>query len=136
MFGLPADANSVDSRKELSENLANFVPTLQLVNAGTEKSISEKLDFFRTEVLAKLDPVDEKKQAADAAMDEMLASTVGLDAFDVREVPIITTRVGMYVYLNAAVGLPNNVSTWHDANGICYSLSGGHSWITGISSTI
>lgn len=98
-----------DARKELAENLANFVPTLQLVNAGTEKSITEKLDFFRTEVLAKLDPVDEKKQAADAAMDEMLASTVGLDAFEVREVPIITTRVGMYVYLNASVGLPNHV---------------------------
>lgn len=57
-------------------------------------------------MLAKLDPVDEKKQAADAAMNEMLASAVGPDAFDVREVPIITTRVGMYVFLNAAVGLP------------------------------
>jgi mediator of RNA polymerase II transcription subunit 5 len=87
------------------------VPTLQLVNAGTEKSIAEKLDFFRNEVLAKLDPIDKKKQAADAAMNDMLDSAVGPDSFEVREVPIITTRVGMYIYLNAAVGFPHTFAS-------------------------
>ncbi|KAF4120193.1 hypothetical protein GMORB2_3320 [Geosmithia morbida] len=90
------------ARRELSQNLAAFVPTLQLVNTGTEKSITEKLEFFRTRVLASLDPVDKKKkQAADAAMNEMLDSAVGPDAFEVAHVPIVTTRVGMYIHLNA-----------------------------------
>lgn len=80
------------------------MPTLQLVNSGTEKSITEKLELFRSRVLASLDPADrKKKQAADAAMNEMLDSAVGPDAFDVPEAPIITTRVGMYIYLNAVV---------------------------------
>lgn len=93
------------ARRELSQNLAAFVPTLQLVNTGTEKSITEKLDFFRTRFLASLDPVDKKKQAADAAMNEMLDSAVGPDAFEISDVPIITTRVGMYAHLNAVVSL-------------------------------
>lgn len=119
----------------MSENLANFVPTLQLVNAGTAKPITEKLDFFRNEVLARLDPVDEKKQAADAVMNEMLDSAVGPDAFEVREVPIITTRVGMYVHLNAAVGRRIHVWSQCGANQSC-SWSGDRSSTMRHSSTI
>lgn len=87
-----------EARKELSASLANFVPTLQLV-----PQITEKLELFRTQTLAELDPVDKKKQAANAAMDELLDSTVGLENFVVSDIPIANTRAGLYVYLNAAV---------------------------------
>lgn len=47
--------------------------------------------------------MDKKKQAADAAMDELLDSTVGLNNFVVADMPITNTRAGLYIYLNAAV---------------------------------
>lgn len=85
-------------RQDLSQSLASFVPTLQLV-----PQVTDKLERFRTEELARADPEDEKKQAADAAMNEMLSSAVGLEHFEVSQVEIINTRVGLYVYLNALV---------------------------------
>ncbi|KAM5342665.1 hypothetical protein ACJ41O_013631 [Fusarium nematophilum] len=92
-----------DARKELSTSLASFVPSLQLV----PQQITEKLEQFRTETLASLDPADKKKQVANAAMDELLDSTVGLDSFVVADIPIANTRAGLYIYLNAAlIGRP------------------------------
>ncbi|KAF4977806.1 hypothetical protein FZEAL_5713 [Fusarium zealandicum] len=92
----------VDARKELSTSLASFVPTLQLVG-----QITERLELFRTETLASLDPTDKKKQVANAAMDELLDSAVGLGNFVVADIPISNTRAGLYIYLNAAlIGRP------------------------------
>ncbi|KAI8714275.1 Mediator of RNA polymerase II transcription subunit 5 [Fusarium sp. LHS14.1] len=91
-----------DARKELASSLASFVPTLQLV-----PELTEKLELFRTETLASLDPADKKKQVANAAMDELLDSTVGLENFVIPEIPISNTRAGLYIYLNAAlIGRP------------------------------
>ncbi|RFU80899.1 mediator of rna polymerase ii transcription subunit 5 [Trichoderma arundinaceum] len=83
-------------RKGFSESLASFVQALQPV-----PQFVEKLEIFRTEVLAPLDPVDKNNQAANAAMDELLDSTVGLDSFVVPDMPISNTRAGLYVYLGA-----------------------------------
>jgi hypothetical protein len=63
----------------------------------------DKLEIFRTEVLAPLDPVDKNKQAANAVMDDLLDSTVGLDSFVIPDIPISNTRAGLYVYLSASV---------------------------------
>ncbi|KAM0558474.1 hypothetical protein ACHAPJ_004668 [Fusarium lateritium] len=91
-----------DVRKELSTSLASFVPTLQLV-----PQITEKFELFRTEILASSDPADKKKQVANAAMDDLIDSTVGLDNFVVADIPISNTRAGLYIYLNAAlIGRP------------------------------
>ncbi|CAM1508468.1 Fc.00g053160.m01.CDS01 [Cosmosporella sp. VM-42] len=91
-----------DARKDLSASLANFVPTLQIV-----PHVTEKLELFRTETLAGLDPVDTKKQAANAAMDELLDSTVGLNNYVVADIPISNTRAALYIYVNASlVGRP------------------------------
>ncbi|TVY79123.1 Mediator of RNA polymerase II transcription subunit 5 [Fusarium oxysporum f. sp. cubense] len=87
-----------DVRKEMSASLASFVPTLQLV-----PQITDKLEQFRTEILASSDPADKKKQATNAAMDELLDSAVGLDNFVVAEIPVSNTRAGLYIYLNAAL---------------------------------
>lgn len=60
--------------------------------------------MFRTDTLAKLDPIDKKNQAAaNAAMDELLETTVGLDNFVIQDIPISNTRVALYIYLNASV---------------------------------
>lgn len=60
--------------------------------------------MFRTETLAKFDPVDKKRQAAaNAAMDELLETTVGVDNYVIPDVPISTTRAALYVHLNASV---------------------------------
>ncbi|KOS18361.1 Mediator of RNA polymerase II transcription subunit 5 [Escovopsis weberi] len=89
-------------RKEFSESLAKFVQTLQPV-----PQIVEKLDHFRTEVLGRFDPVDKKKQVANAAMDDLLDSTMGLDNLVIQDIPIPATRAGLYIYLNASlIGRP------------------------------
>ncbi|KAG5655855.1 hypothetical protein KAF25_000775 [Fusarium avenaceum] len=88
-----------DVRKELSTSLASFVPTLQLV-----PQITDRLELFRTEILhANSDAADKKKQVANAAMDELLDSTVGLNNFPVALINISNTRAGLYIYLNAAL---------------------------------
>ncbi|CCT65574.1 uncharacterized protein FFUJ_02529 [Fusarium fujikuroi IMI 58289] len=65
--------------------------------------ITDKLEQFRTEILACSDPADKKKQATNAAMDELLDSAVGLDNFVVADIPVSNTRAGLYIYLNAAL---------------------------------
>jgi mediator of RNA polymerase II transcription subunit 5 len=96
LFGIAIN-QVIDTRKELSSSLASFVPTLQLV-----PEVTEKLELFRQDIAA-IDPEDKKKQEANAAMDDLLESTVGLENFVVPELPISNTRSGLYVYLNAAV---------------------------------
>lgn len=88
-------------RKHLSESLGSFIQTLQPV-----PPFVERLEVFRTETLAQLDPVDKKKQATNAAMDDLLDSTVGLESFVIADIPISNARASLYVYLNAAVSLP------------------------------
>lgn len=86
-------------RKKLSSSLGNFVQTLQPV-----PQIIEKLELFRTETLGRMDPKDKKKvSTTNAAMEELLDSTVGLESIVIPEVPISTTRSGLYIYLNALV---------------------------------
>ncbi|KAH0493780.1 hypothetical protein TgHK011_000431 [Trichoderma gracile] len=88
-------------RKEFSDSLTSFVHVFQPV-----PPFVEKLEMFRTEVLAPLDPVEKNNQAANA-MDELLDSTVGLDNLMIPDMPITNTRAGLYVYLGASlVGRP------------------------------
>ncbi|KAG6201677.1 hypothetical protein E4U34_006171 [Claviceps purpurea] len=89
-------------RKYFSKSLARFVQTLQ------PTPFVDRLEMFRTDTLAKLDPADKKKQAAaNAAMDELLDTTVGLDSFVIPDMPISNTRAALYIYLNASlVGRP------------------------------
>ena len=47
--------------------------------------------------------MDKKKQAANAAMDELLDSTVGLENYVVADIPISNTRSALYIYLNSSV---------------------------------
>lgn len=94
-------------RKELSQSLSGFIHTLQ-----PSPGFVERLEIFRSETLARLDPVDKKNQAAaNAAMDELLETTVGLENFVVPDIPISTTRAGLYIYLNASVSALRSLPT-------------------------
>ncbi|KAG6014232.1 hypothetical protein E4U43_006794, partial [Claviceps pusilla] len=84
-------------RKHFSRSLSRFIQTLQ------PAPFVDRLEMFRTDTLAKLDPIDKKNQAAaNAAMDELLETTVGLDNFVIQDIPISNTRVALYIYLNAS----------------------------------
>ncbi|KAK8017519.1 mediator of rna polymerase ii transcription subunit 5 [Apiospora rasikravindrae] len=86
-----------DARKALSDSMASFVPSI-MQNAS---QIAARLEFFRTETLASFEPADKKKEAANAEIDDILDSTMGLDNFVIPEVPISNSRAGLYIYLNA-----------------------------------
>ncbi|KAJ0162233.1 Mediator of RNA polymerase II transcription subunit 5 [Colletotrichum tanaceti] len=91
------------TRKALSESLANFVPTI-MQSAGP---IATRLDMFRTSTLAGFEPVDEQKNKSNAEIEDLFDSTVALENFVISELPIVNSRAGLYIYLNAAlVGRP------------------------------
>ncbi|KAK8002553.1 hypothetical protein PG989_002272 [Apiospora arundinis] len=92
-----------DARKALSESLSTFVPSIM----QSSSQIAARLEFFRTETLDSFEPADKKKEAANAEIDDILDSTMGLDNLVISEVPISNTRAGLYIYLNAClVGRP------------------------------
>lgn len=93
------------ARKELSDALGNFVPTIM----QSAEQISQRLVQFRTETLAGFEPVDKAKAAANADMDDFLDSTMGLDSLVVPEIPISNTRAGLYIYLNSLVSQGNRI---------------------------
>lgn len=62
-----------------------------------------QLDAFRTQKLAAFEPIDEKKEAANAEMNELLDETIGLQNIVLPHLNIARSRAGLYVYLNAAV---------------------------------
>lgn len=101
--GSRADALLKGGRKQLSDGLAKFLATLQ------PAEIPAQLEIFRAQTLPALEPVDKRKEAEEAEeaqVYEVFDQTVGLENFQVRELPINNTRAGLYIYLNAAVS-PN-----------------------------
>ncbi|PHH80484.1 hypothetical protein CDD82_1714 [Ophiocordyceps australis] len=90
-------------RRNLAEGLARFVPTLP---PGTP--FTERLEMFRCGTLAEMEPGGKERQAAaKAAMDELIPPNVALDNFVISDMAISTTRVGLYIYLNALlIGRP------------------------------
>lgn len=68
--------------------------------------IAARLELFRTETLAGFEPIDKKKEAANAEMDELLDETLGLQSLSIPDLHVDRSRAGLYIYLNAAVGSP------------------------------
>lgn len=69
--------------------------------------IAARLELFRTETLAGFEPIDKKKEAANAEMDELLDETLGLQNLSIPDLHVDRSRAGLYIYLNAAVGHTN-----------------------------
>lgn len=89
------------ARKDMSESLASFVPTI-VHNADR---IATRLDLFRTSTLAGFEPTDEKKEDTSADLDHLFGGNIDLEHFVIPDIPIVNSRAGLYIYLNAAVGL-------------------------------
>ncbi|KAK4177924.1 putative mediator of RNA polymerase II transcription subunit 5 [Triangularia setosa] len=99
-FQLPA-AKGI--RKQLSQSLEAFLPSIMQVNPA----IASQLEMFRAQSLATYDSTEKKKDAAVSDMSSYMDNVVGLDSFQVPEIPIANTRAGLYIYLSAAlVGRP------------------------------
>lgn len=69
-------------------------------NAGP---IATRLDMFRTSTLAGFEPADGQKNPSNAEIEDLFDSTVALENFVISELPIVNSRAGLYIYLNAAV---------------------------------
>ncbi|KAK3325677.1 mediator complex, subunit Med5 [Apodospora peruviana] len=92
-----------ESREQLCDNLEGFIPTI----IQTSHEIASRLDLFRTETLASFEPVTDKKDTAISEMNSYMDNLIGLERFQVPEIPVVNSRAGLYIYLNAAlVGRP------------------------------
>ena len=65
--------------------------------------IASRLELFRSQTLANFEPVDKKKEAEEAQMFDVYDQTVGLENFQIQELPVDNSRAGLYIFLNAAV---------------------------------
>ena len=68
--------------------------------------IAQRLELFRTQNLLPLEPVDKKAQAANDEIDQIIDSTMGIDAVPVVDLPVVNSRAGLYVYLHSLVSAP------------------------------
>ncbi|KAK0719808.1 mediator complex, subunit Med5 [Lasiosphaeris hirsuta] len=105
-FGRPG---SKGARRQLARSLEAFIPSV-LQNAPQiapqASQIATQLEIFRTQTLASFEPED-KKDAAVAEISSYMDSIIGLDSVQVPEIPIVNSRAGLYIYINAAlVGRP------------------------------
>ncbi|KAK3940761.1 mediator complex, subunit Med5 [Diplogelasinospora grovesii] len=90
-------------RKQLSKSLDSFIASMM----QSQPDIAGRLELFRGQTLASFEPADKKKDAAVSDMSSYMDNLIGLDNFQVPEIPIVNSRAGLYIYLNAAlVGRP------------------------------
>ncbi|KAL8333077.1 hypothetical protein RB593_003021 [Gaeumannomyces tritici] len=85
------------ARKELSQSLANFVPSM----VQSAAQIAARLEVFRTETLAGFEPVDKAIEAAQGEMNALLDSAVPPENLVLPEILISHTRAGLYIYVNS-----------------------------------
>ena len=86
----------------LSKTLANFISLLLQSNAGAQ--IAGRLELFRSQTLAPLEPA-EQKQAVSKEIDDLLDGelNLGIESIVVADLPSMNSRAGLYIYLNALV---------------------------------
>lgn len=98
-------------RKALADGLRLFVPALMQTTAQMPFSpsatqppaeLAGQLELMQTQTLASFEP-DDKKEADDAGINSYMG-LVELENVQIAEVPVVNSRAGLYIYLNAAVG--------------------------------
>ncbi|KAF5879332.1 putative mediator of rna polymerase ii transcription subunit 5 protein [Botrytis fragariae] len=90
---------------DLGKAMAGFVP---LLLQSSPQNV-QRLDVFRTQTLITILPVDKKERVANAEINEILDSTIGMniDNIVVADLPTINSRAGLYIYFNSIlVGRP------------------------------
>lgn len=93
---------AAETLRGFSQALAAFVPLLM----NGSPMFAERLEVYRTQTLAALEPIDKRAQKANAEIEKIIDSTMALDMdnIPVVEIPIMNSRAGLYVYLNSLVG--------------------------------
>ena len=89
-------------RKHLVQRLTDFLPTVKIQSVA-DAQIVTRLDAFRSRVLPGWDP---KKEGEPVEEPSYVDTLIGLENFQVPPMPIVHTRAGLYIYLNAAVSPP------------------------------
>ncbi|EDN91276.1 hypothetical protein SS1G_00679 [Sclerotinia sclerotiorum 1980 UF-70] len=84
---------------ELGKAMAGFVPLL----LQSSPQNAQRLDAFRTQTLITILPVNKKEQAANAEINDILDSTMGMniDNIVIADLPAVNSRAGLYIYLNS-----------------------------------
>ncbi|KAK3403484.1 mediator complex, subunit Med5 [Sordaria brevicollis] len=91
-------------RKRLAHSIDQLIPYI-LQNPSTS-GIAERLEFSRGQTLAGEESSDTKNDAV-AEMHNYMDNMIGLDTWQIPDMPIVNTRAGLYIYINAAlVGRP------------------------------
>jgi mediator of RNA polymerase II transcription subunit 5 len=95
-------------RTQLAKALAGLVPLLVQSSAQT----AGRLELFRTQTLAAMEPVGKKNEAG-KEIDDILEEGMGLgvDSMVVPDLPTMNSRAGLYIYLNALVRRPHIVKS-------------------------
>jgi mediator of RNA polymerase II transcription subunit 5 len=89
---------------KLSATLENFMPFL---GQSSPQNVA-RLEAFRTQTLATIEPLDKKEIAASKEIDEMLGEGIelGIGSVVAADLPTMNSRAGLYIYLNSLVSTP------------------------------
>jgi len=92
--------------KELSALLESFIPLLSQSNPQS----ATRLALFRTQTLPSIVPAEKKVKAntASGEIDALIGEGLGVESIVVQELPVVNSRAGLYVYLNALVSVPQS----------------------------
>ncbi len=95
-----------DTRQALRKALEGFVPLL----VQSSPQSANRLEVFRTETLAVIEPVEKIKGVESAAskeiediLEESMGIGGGVEGMVVADMPVVNSRAGLYVYLNSLV---------------------------------
>lgn len=89
--------------KELAKALASFIPLL----LQSSPQIAARLELFRTQTLVGIQPAEKKEKGilTGGEIDDILdeGMRMGIESIVVQDLPILNSRVGLYIYINALV---------------------------------
>ena len=94
--------SSPGHRKRLASSIDQLIPYI-LQNPNTA-GIATRLEFSRGQTLAG-EESSHLKDAAVAEMHSYMDNMIGLDNWQIPDMPLVNSRAGLYVYLSAAVCL-------------------------------
>lgn len=89
----------LEIRSSFGQALATFVSSILQISPDS----AERLNAFQTQTLASLEPVDKKQRDANTTEIDQIIDSIGIDSIPVADTPVMNSRAGLYIYLNALV---------------------------------
>ena len=99
----------------LRKLLANTIEATALRFVQTSPDVAHRLEIFRSQTLAAFDPVDPEQISAETAMDSIMnmeSLMPGHESLQIPDTPVVLSRAGLYIYLNAVVRSPARAPWW------------------------